>query len=235
MSAEPISGAEIVIKALVDQGVDVVFGYPGGAVLPIYDALFKQNSLRHILVRHEAGRGPRRRGLCPLDRQGRRRAGDQRARRDQCGHRPDRRADGFGADRLPDRPGADASDRQRRVPGGRHDRHHPSLHQAQLSGQGRERSGAHDARGVLCRAQRPARPGGGRSAQGRAVRARALQPRPKQVRHKSYRPQLAARSGADRRGGRADRRAPNGRCSTAAAASSIPGPRPARALPSWCG
>jgi acetolactate synthase-1/2/3 large subunit len=43
----------MVIKALVDQGVDVVFGYPGGAVLPIYDALFKQNQLRHILVRHE--------------------------------------------------------------------------------------------------------------------------------------------------------------------------------------
>ncbi len=55
MSAEPISGADIVIKALVDQGVDVVFGYPGGAVLPIYDALFKQNSLRHILVRQEGG------------------------------------------------------------------------------------------------------------------------------------------------------------------------------------
>src|SRR5499425_3000436 len=55
MSAEPMSGAEIVIKSLVDQGVDVVFGYPGGAVLPIYDALFKQNSLRHILVRHEQG------------------------------------------------------------------------------------------------------------------------------------------------------------------------------------
>src|SRR6201995_1070761 len=53
--AEPLSGAEIVIKALVDQGVDVVFGYPGGAVLPIYDALFKQNSLRHILVRHDQG------------------------------------------------------------------------------------------------------------------------------------------------------------------------------------
>ena len=53
MSAEPICGADIVIKALVDQGVDVVFGYPGGAVLPIYDALFKQNALRHILVRHE--------------------------------------------------------------------------------------------------------------------------------------------------------------------------------------
>src|SRR6266571_6125339 len=53
MSAEPICGADIVIKALLDQGVDVVFGYPGGAVLPIYDSLFKQNALRHILVRHE--------------------------------------------------------------------------------------------------------------------------------------------------------------------------------------
>src|SRR6201999_429746 len=55
MPAEPLSGAEIVIKALVDQGVDVVFGYPGGAVLPIYDSLFKQNALRHILVRQEGG------------------------------------------------------------------------------------------------------------------------------------------------------------------------------------
>jgi acetolactate synthase-1/2/3 large subunit len=50
-----MNGAQIVIKALLDQGVDVVFGYPGGAVLPIYDALFKQNRLRHILVRHEQG------------------------------------------------------------------------------------------------------------------------------------------------------------------------------------
>src|SRR5258707_15646973 len=53
MSAAQLVGAEIVIKALVDQGVDVIFGYPGGAVLPIYDALFKQNAVRHILVRHE--------------------------------------------------------------------------------------------------------------------------------------------------------------------------------------
>jgi len=55
MPAEPMSGADIVIKSLVDQGVDVVFGYPGGAVLPIYDSLFKQNSLRHVLVRQEGG------------------------------------------------------------------------------------------------------------------------------------------------------------------------------------
>ncbi|HUZ75243.1 MAG TPA: biosynthetic-type acetolactate synthase large subunit, partial [Stellaceae bacterium] len=55
MASEPMAGAEMLIKALVDQGVDVIFGYPGGAVLPIYDALFKQNRLRHILVRHEQG------------------------------------------------------------------------------------------------------------------------------------------------------------------------------------
>ena len=46
-------GAEVLLKALEDEGVEVVFGYPGGAVLPIYDALFKNNKIRHILVRHE--------------------------------------------------------------------------------------------------------------------------------------------------------------------------------------
>jgi len=48
-----LTGSEVVVRSLVDQGVDVVFGYPGGAVLPIYDAIFQQNELRHILVRHE--------------------------------------------------------------------------------------------------------------------------------------------------------------------------------------
>jgi acetolactate synthase-1/2/3 large subunit len=47
------SGADILIEALNDLGVEVVFGYPGGAVLPIYDAIFKQKKIRHILVRHE--------------------------------------------------------------------------------------------------------------------------------------------------------------------------------------
>ena len=55
MAADTMTGAEIVIQALVDQGVDTIFGYPGGAVLPIYDALFHQNQIRHILVRHEQG------------------------------------------------------------------------------------------------------------------------------------------------------------------------------------
>src|SRR5471032_1661957 len=47
------TGADLLVKALIDEDVEVVFGYPGGAVLPIYDSLFKQNRLRHILVRHE--------------------------------------------------------------------------------------------------------------------------------------------------------------------------------------
>jgi acetolactate synthase-1/2/3 large subunit len=50
-----MSGARMVVQALKDQGVEVVFGYPGGAVLPIYDEIFQQNDIRHILVRHEQG------------------------------------------------------------------------------------------------------------------------------------------------------------------------------------
>jgi acetolactate synthase-1/2/3 large subunit len=53
--AKQMTGAEMVVEALKDQGVDTVFGYPGGAVLPIYDALFQQNSVQHVLVRHEQG------------------------------------------------------------------------------------------------------------------------------------------------------------------------------------
>ncbi len=55
MSADAQSGAEVLLRALKDQGVEVIFGYPGGAVLPIYDALFQQNAIRHVLVRHEQG------------------------------------------------------------------------------------------------------------------------------------------------------------------------------------
>jgi acetolactate synthase I/II/III large subunit len=53
--SEMMTGAEMVVRALQDQGVEHLFGYPGGAVLPIYDALFHQNSVQHILVRHEQG------------------------------------------------------------------------------------------------------------------------------------------------------------------------------------
>ena len=50
-----MTGAEMVVEALADQGVQHLFGYPGGAVLPIYDELFKQERIKHVLVRHEQG------------------------------------------------------------------------------------------------------------------------------------------------------------------------------------
>ena len=53
--AVQMTGAKMLVQALKDQGVSVVFGYPGGAVLPIYDEIFQQNDIRHILVRHEQG------------------------------------------------------------------------------------------------------------------------------------------------------------------------------------
>jgi acetolactate synthase-1/2/3 large subunit len=53
--SEQMTGAEMVIEALADQGVEHIFGYPGGAVLPIYDAIFQQDRVQHILVRHEQG------------------------------------------------------------------------------------------------------------------------------------------------------------------------------------
>ncbi|CAM5764820.1 acetolactate synthase [Labrys miyagiensis] len=53
MSTKQMTGAEMVVQAMIDQGADTLFGYPGGAVLPIYDAIFHQEKLRHVLVRHE--------------------------------------------------------------------------------------------------------------------------------------------------------------------------------------
>ena len=54
---ELLSGGEMLIRALADEGVEFVFGYPGGAVLHIYDAIFQQDRVQHILVRHEQAAG----------------------------------------------------------------------------------------------------------------------------------------------------------------------------------
>ena len=50
-----LTGAEIVVTSLKDEGVRHIFGYPGGAALHIYDALYKQDAVQHVLVRHEQG------------------------------------------------------------------------------------------------------------------------------------------------------------------------------------
>ena len=140
---ETLTGAEIVLRALADQGVDTIFGYPGGAVLPIYDAIYEQQQVRHILVRHEQGAGHMAEGYA-------RSTG-------KCGVALATSGPGATnmvtplADALMDSipmvvftgQVADAPDRLGRLPGSRHGRHHALLHQAQLSGARRERSRAH--------------------------------------------------------------------------------------------
>ena len=165
-----MTGAEMVIAALADQGVEHIFGYPGGAVLPIYDALFDQDKVQHILVRHEQGAVHAAEGYA-------------------------RSTGKVGTVLVTSGPGATNAvtgltdalcdsiplvvitgqvpthlDRQRRVPGMRHGRHHPAVHQIQLSREKHRRPAARAARGVPYRRQRPARPGRGRYSEGYSVR-----------------------------------------------------------------
>ncbi len=172
--SKQMTGAEMVVEALKDQGVEFVFGYPGGAVLPIYDAIFGQNSFRHVLVRHEQGAAHAAEGYA-------RSTGKVGVLLVTSGPGATNAITGLtdalhGLDpaRLHHRPGADASDRLGRVPGMRHDRHHPQLHQAQLPRAPHRGSAAHSARGLLRRFARPARPGRHRHPEGRAIRFRNL-------------------------------------------------------------
>ena len=147
-----VTGAQALFKSLEGEGVDIMFGIPGGAILPAYDPLL-DSSVRHVLCRHEQGAGPRGRGLRLGDRQGRRRDGHLRPRRVQPRHGARRREDGLGPDRRDHRPGPDAGRRQRRLPGGRHHRHHDAGHEAQLARDGpRTRSRRRSARRSTSRA-----------------------------------------------------------------------------------
>ena len=217
MSAEANqSGAEVLLRALKDQGVEVIFGYPGGAVLPIYDALFKQNAIRHILVRQEGGAVHAAEGYARstgkvgvvLVTSG---PGATNAVTGLC----DALMDCIPR-RLPDRPGADPPDRQRRLPGGRHHRHHPPRHQAQLPGQAGRGSGARGARGVLRRPLRPSRPGGDRPAEGHRHRQGALRAAGRAA--SELPPADRARRRPDRQGDRAAAATRSARWSTPAAA-----------------
>ena len=80
-------GAEIIVKAFINEGVDRIFGYPGGAILPFYDALFTQNKIHHILTRHEQA------AACPRHRD-----------RERPRVRPQRAAAGGPRVRVPGRP-----------------------------------------------------------------------------------------------------------------------------------
>ena len=161
-------GADVLCEALLRQGVDVFFSYPGGVILPLYDVLGDYPELRHILVRHEQGgahaadgyaRVTGRVGVC----MGTSGPGCHEPRH-RHRHRPPRlRPDG-----RDHRQRAGRADRQGRLPGDRHQRHHAADDQAQLPGPRRRRPAAGHRRGVPHRPDRPPGPGPRRHHQGRA-------------------------------------------------------------------
>ena len=157
--------AQALVRSLEAVGVDVVFGIPGGAILPAYDPLLDSTNLRHILLRHEQGAGHAADRVRP------------RPARSACAWPPA----GPGATNLVT-PIADANmdsvpmvaitgqvapgaDRHRRLPGGRHLRHHPARSPSTTSwSMSPGRIAAHDRRGVPRRDHGPARPGADRRA-----------------------------------------------------------------------
>ena len=119
---------DAVMECLKAEGVDVVFGLPGGANLDLRRLRRRRHPPRSRPPRGR--RRPRRRGLREGDRQRRRLARHVRPRRDQPRHADRRRDDGLGPGRLHHRPGPHRPARHRRLPGGRHDRHHDAGRQA---------------------------------------------------------------------------------------------------------
>ena len=99
-----LTGAQALIKSLEMEQVEVMFGLPGGAILPVYDPLI-DSSIRHILVRHEQGAGHMASGYARRDRAARRRDGHERSGGDEHRHAAVRRVHGLGPDRRHHRPG----------------------------------------------------------------------------------------------------------------------------------
>ncbi len=174
-----LNGADIVVRCLAEEGVEHVFGYPGGAVLYIYDAIFKQDKFQHILVRHEQAavhaadaysRSSQKVGVCIVTSG----PGVTNAVTGIATAYMDSIPMVIISGRCPLRPSA------RTLPGMRHRRHHASLRQAQLPGARRQGPGRNHAPRVLHRAHRPSRPGAGGYPQGhhrRAVQIHAAQGR----------------------------------------------------------
>lgn len=142
------NGSEILIDALVEQGVDTIFGYPGGAVLNIYDALYKNSDrIHHILTAHEQGAAhaadgyavPPARSAC---------ASLRAAGRDQPRHRHRNGLYGLHPDGRHHRQRRHEPHRPRLLPGGLYRRHHHADHQAQFRGTSRRGARGYRPRGV---------------------------------------------------------------------------------------
>ena len=166
MSTNLMTGAQVVLECLLREKVDTFFGYPGGVTLPLYDALY-DHPIKHILVRHEqnacfAAQGYARAtgkvGVCCATSG----PGATNLVTALSG-----RADGFDSRRGDHRAGIHQADRQRRVSGSRHVRHHALLHQAQFHGEEIVGASAGHPRSVSHRGFGPARSGAGGYSQRR--------------------------------------------------------------------
>ncbi|MEC6999490.1 thiamine pyrophosphate-binding protein [Brucella abortus] len=135
----------MVIQALIDQGVESIFGYPGGAVLPIYDELFQQDQIQHVLVRHEQGAGHAAEGYARSTGKVGVMLVTSGPGANQCRDAVAGCLDGSHPAGLHFRSGSHDADRFRCVSGMRYDWHHAPLHQAQLAGKGRQRPVARPA------------------------------------------------------------------------------------------
>ena len=160
-------GADVLCEALLRQGVDVFFSYPGGVILPLYDVLGDYPELRHVLVRHEQGGAHAADGYARV-------TGRVGVCMGTSGPGATNLVTGIGtalarlrADGRDHRERAQRPDRQGRVPGDRHQRHHAADDQAQLPGPRRQRPAARRRRGVPHRPLRATRAGPHRHHQGR--------------------------------------------------------------------
>ena len=119
-----MTGAEAVIRCLEAEGVEICWGIPGGAILPLYDAWARvEHTVAHVLVRHEQGAGHMAQGYARATGKVGVCMAHVRPGRDEPRHAGRRRVPRLHPARRDHRPGADAPDRHRRLPGGRHDRH----------------------------------------------------------------------------------------------------------------
>ena len=147
---------DAIMECLKAEGVEHVFGIPGGANLPTYDALYDAG-IRHIQCRHEQGAGHAAEGYAKASGKVGVALATSGPGATNLVTADRRRDDGLGADRLHHRPGAHRPDRHRRLPGGRHHRHHDADRQALDPDPGPARDPEGDPRGVPHRAHRPAR------------------------------------------------------------------------------
>ena len=146
-----MNGGQMLCESLIREGVDVIFGLPGGAILPLYQTLPEFPQLRHILVRHEQGAAHAADGYARVTGRPGVAWATSGPGATNLGYRHRHRADGLRAYGRHHRTGGQGRNRLRRLPGVRHHRHHSAHYQAQLPRDDRRGNPGRNQGGVLHR------------------------------------------------------------------------------------